>query len=438
MPEYKIKDTVFYRGKQAFQFDFSASAISSDGAILLSEKVEKKTRLLKDFASLIPDYRNPDYIDYTYEQILRQRVFLMMQGYQDCNDEQKLREDPVISKVLDSGLCSQPTLSRFENKADKHLIYQMCQWFVERYVAGLDEQTGQIIIDVDGTDDPTHGSQQLSLYNGYYRQTMYHELFFKDGNTGQVILPVLRPGNCHSNKWFVGLLRRITPKIRKKLPAVKILIRADSGFSGAAFYQLANRFNLQFCLGVSSNEILKGLTKQTAIRVKEQYASENIKHQEFVGPMDYQAKSWDRPQKLYAKVESTGKGMNIRYFASNFENMTAKQIYFGFYVKRGDASENRIKELKNMTYADRLSCHSFWANFHRLMISTLCYEMFRQIKLMIAKTKHFFAKCWQVDNIRLYLMKVGACLKERKRVVTVQFSKAFRYQYLLGDLLRIP
>ena len=88
--------------------------------------------------------------------------------------------------------------------------------------------------------------------------------------------------------------------------------------------------------------------------------------------MDYQAKSWDRPEKLYAKVESTGKGMNIRYFASNFENMTARQIYFGFYVKRGDASENRIKELKNMTYADRLSCPSFWANFLRLMTSTLC------------------------------------------------------------------
>ena len=288
--------------------------------------------------------------------MLRQRVFLMMQGYEDCNDEQKLRDDPVISKVLDSGLCSQPTLSRFENKADKHLIYQMCQWFVERYVEGLDEQTGQIIIDVDGTDDPTHGYQQLSLYNGYYGQTMYHELFFKDGNTGQVILPVLRPGNCHSNKWFVGLLKRIILKIRKKLPGIKILIRADSGFSGAAFYRLANRFNLQFCLGVSSNEVLKGLTKETVDQVKRQYASKKIKHQEFVGPMDYQAKSWDRPEKLYAKVESTGKGMNIRYFASNFENMTARQIYFGFYVKRGDASENRIKELKNMTYADRLSC----------------------------------------------------------------------------------
>ena len=435
MPEYKEKDIVFYRGKQAFKFDFSASAISSDGAILLSEKVERKTGLLKEFASLIPDYRNPFYIGYTYEEMLRQRVFLMMQGYEDCNDEEKLRQDPVITQVLNSGLCSQPTLSRFENKADKHLIFRMCQWFIDRYVEGLDEQTDQIIIDVDGTDDPTHGSQQLSLYNGYYEQTMYHELFFKDGNTGQVILPILRPGNCHSNKWFVALLKRVVLKIRKKLPGVKILIRADSGFSGAAFYRLANRLDLQLCLGISSNDVLKGFTKETAIKVKEQYASKNIKHQEFIGPINYQAKSWDRPEKLYAKVESTGKGMNIRYFISNFEEMTARQIYFDFYVKRGDASENRIKELKNMTYADRLSCHSFWANFMRLMISTLCYEMFRQIKLLIAKTKHHFAKKWQVDNIRLYLMKVGACLKERKRAVTVQFSKAFRYQYLLGDLL---
>ncbi len=129
--------------------------------------------------------------------------------------------------------------------------------------------------------------------------------------------------------------------------------------------------------------------------------------------------------------------MNVRYFVSNFEAMTAQQIYFDFYVKRGDASENRIKELKNMTYSDRLSCHRYWANFIRLIIATLCYEMFRQIKLLIAKTKHHFAKRWQVDNIRLYLMKVGACLKERKRSLTIQFSRAFRYQYLLGDLLTV-
>lgn len=435
MPEYKEQNTVFYRGKQAFKFDFSASAISSDGAFLLSEKVERKIGLLNSFASLIPDFRDPDYITYTYEEMLRQRIFLMMQGYEDCNDEQKLREDPVISKVLSNGLCSQPTMSRFENKADKALIYQMSQWFVDRYVQGLADDAEQLIIDVDGTDDPTHGAQQLSLYNGYYGQTMYHALLFKDGDSGQIILPVLRPGNCHSNKWFVAILKRIVLKIRNRLPDIKILLRGDSGFSGAAFYQLAHQFNLQFTVGVSSNEVLKNLTKDTVRQVKQAYASKNIKHQELVGPFRYQAKSWGHSQTLYAKIESTGKGMNVRYFISNFEGLTAREIYFDFYVKRGDTSENRIKELKNMAYADRLSCHGFWANFMRLMFSTLCYEMFRQIKRMIANTNHHFAKRWQIANIRLYLMKVGACLKERKRSITVQFSKAFRYQYLLGDLL---
>ncbi len=125
----------------------------------------------------------------------------------------------------------------------------MSQWFVDRYVEELKEKTGQIIIDVDGTDDPTHGSQQLSLYNGYYGQTMYHELFFKDGNTGQVILPVLN--NCHSNKWFVALLKRIVIKIRKKTALSKNPYSSGYGFSGASFYRIAKQFDLQFCLGIS-------------------------------------------------------------------------------------------------------------------------------------------------------------------------------------------
>lgn len=124
----------------------------------------------------------------------------MMQGYEDWNDEQKLSKDPVMNKMLDNGLCSQPTLSRFENKADKTLIYQMCEWFVDQYVEAIAGDTKPLIIDVDGTDHLTHGAQQLSLYNGYYGQTMYHALLFKDGDSGQIILPVLRPSNCHSNK----------------------------------------------------------------------------------------------------------------------------------------------------------------------------------------------------------------------------------------------
>ena len=192
MPKNKPQSTAFYRDKQAYCYNFEAEGVTSDGAILLSEKIEKETGIIASFARLIPDYRNPFYIQYSYEHMLKQRVFLMMQGYEDCNDEEKLRDDPVITSVLGNELCSQPTLSRFENKSGKYLIYALCHWFVDRYVSSLPAGTTQVIIDVDSTDDPTHGSQQLSMFHGYYRQHMYHELLFKDGRTGQVILPALR------------------------------------------------------------------------------------------------------------------------------------------------------------------------------------------------------------------------------------------------------
>ncbi len=162
-----------------------------------------------------------------------------------------------------------------------------------------------------------------------------------------------------------------------------------------------------------------------------------MKYQEIIGPFEYKAKSWDKVQNVYAKVESTGKGMNIRYFVSNIPNHTGDELYWGFYVKRGDTSENRIKEIKNMCYSDRLSCHDFWSNFFRFMLSCLCYEMFRLIKVIIASTGTKMAAGWQVSNIRLYLLKIGATIKECVRSITVKFSKAFVYQELMSKLLRI-
>lgn len=436
MPENKDKNTLFYREKQAYKFNFGAKAISSDGAILLSEKIERKTKILRSFANLIPDHRDSSRIEYSYFDMLKQRVFLLMQGYEDCNDEEKLRNDPVLTQVLGKELCSQPTLSRFENQADKKLIYILAEWFVDYYVSGLEADRAEIVIDVDGTDAPTHGGQQLTLFNGYYGHYMYDQLFFKDGKTGQIILPVLRPGNSHSSRWFTNLLERVVNKIKQVFPQMRVVIRADSGFSGAGFYKLVAEQELKYALGISANSVLKTWTEEAVKRIKADYADHGIKHQELLGPVLYQAGSWEQEEKVYAKVESTGKGMNVRYFISNLEDLSSKQIYFDFYVKRGEHSENRIKEVKNMCFSDRLSCQTYCANYFRLMLSCLGYEMFRQIKLMIAKTSHQKAKKWQIDSIRLYLLKVGATLKKRVRSITIEFSKAFPQQELLGELLR--
>ena len=419
------KNTLFYRKNQEVNFNFSAEEISSDGAIFLTEKIERNCQLIKNFCKALPDSRHQSYVIHDVEDMLKQRVYLMVQGYEDCNDEKYLRNDPVIKAALSGDLASQPTLSRFENSLSIRDIYLISIYWLYNYVSSIDPNQKRIIIDSDGTDDPTHGSQQLSMYNGYYKQFMYNELLFHDGDTGQIILPVLRPGSCHSGRWFVHILSIIVDKIRARFPKMEIIIRADAGFSGAKFYKLAEEKNLKFCIGLTQNARLKKFTKTAERIVRKVYLDQGEKFQFFAGAFEYKADSWENPQSCYAKIESTGKGMNVRYFCSNMDGQTARELYWDFYVKRGETSENRIKELKNMCFSDRLSCHSFVANYFRLFTSCLCYEYFRRIKELIKKSGEKDAGKWQISNIRLYLMKVGATIRSRVRQITICFSKSY-------------
>jgi hypothetical protein len=427
------KNTAFYRNNTAVSVDFSAEEISSDGAVVLLEKIERKHKLLSHFSKFIPDYRHPLRTIHSREKQLKQRVYMLMQGYSDCNDVFHLQNDPVFKDILEGDLASQPTMSRFENGIDKHTIFDLCYACIDRYVSGLAGRK-EVIIDIDATDDPTHGAQQLSMFNGYYGQFMYNELFFHDGTTGQIILPVLRPGNSHSNRWYAGILSRIVKKIKEKYPDIQIIIRADSGFSCPAFYSLAKKYNLLYSIGLPSNEILKTKSARAAKAVQFLYVNNRKKHQHFFS-FPYQAKTWEREEMCHCKVESTGIGLNIRYIISNFEDQTAREIYTEFYVKRGDASENRIKEVKNMCFSDRLSNHLFLANFFRLFLSYLAYEMFRLIKSAIAKTAFKEAKTWQIDTIRTCLLKIGATIKMTKRRIYYCLSKAFVFKDLFKALI---
>jgi len=427
------KDTLFYRGNTAVSVDFSASEISTDGSLILLEKIEREHQLIKKFGKHLPDLRNPRFITYSRESQLKQRVFMIMLGYQDVNDVTHLQHDPLFKDVLRGDLASQPTISRFENSLDKHSIFGLCNAWVDHYVSSLSGRK-RIVIDVDATDDPTHGNQQMSMFNGYYGQFMLNELFFHDGETGQIILPVLRPGNSHSNKWYVGILKRIIIKIRATYPEMEIVIRTDSGFSCAPFYELVDRYDLLFVTGQASNAVLKKKVSRAEKAVKHLYLNQGQKHQHFIS-FAYKANSWHKEQQCYSKIESTGLGMNVRHFISNIKEKQARELYFGFYVLRGEASENRIKEVKNMCFSDRLSNHGYWANFFRLFISSLAYEMFLLIKQKIKKTSVEAAKKWQISSIRTYLLKVGATIKITKRRIYYQLSKAFVYKNLFREII---
>ena len=426
------KNTIFYRGNTAVSLDFSAEEISSDGAVVLLEKLERDHKLIHYISKHIPDHRDPLRTVHTVKKLLKQRVYTLMHGYEDANDVNYLKNDPLFKDVLQGDMASQPTMSRFENSMDLESIFALCYAWIDRYVSTLKHRK-RVIIDIDSTDDPTHGSQQLSMFNGYYGRFVYNELFFHDGDTGQIIVPILRPGNSHSNRWYVGILRRVVRRIRDQYPDMEIIIRGDSGFSCAPFYQLADKMKLKFTLGIASNQVLKDRVARVERAVNHLYVPKNIKHQHFMS-FQYQASSWHKAQQCYSKVESTGKGLNTRHIISNMEEGDARKIYFGFYVQRAEASENRIKEVKNMCFSDRLSTHEFWGNFFRLLISCLAYEMFLLLKQAIKKTKHEAAKKWQISTIRASLLKIGATIKITKRRVYYQLSKAFVFQDLFVEL----
>jgi hypothetical protein len=357
---------------------------------------------------------------------------MLMQGYEDTNDVQYLKNDPLYKDILEGDMASQPTMSRFENSMGKASVFAMCYAWIDRYVGTLKGRS-RVVIDIDATDDPTHGNQQLSMFNGYYGRFMYNELFFHDGDTGQIIVPVLRPGNSHSNKWYVAILKRVVGRIRAAWPQMEIVVRGDSGFSCAPFYRLADDMDLKFALGMSTNEVLKRRSARAERAVGHLFVANGRKHQHFMA-YRYQAGSWHTEQQCYAKVESTGKGLNVRHIVSNMDEGDAREIYFDFYVQRGEASENRIKEVKNMCFSDRLSDHGFWANFFRLLISSLAYEMFLLLKKAIKKTKFEAAKKWQISTIRASLLKVGATIKVTKRRVYYRLSRAFVHQDLFREL----
>jgi len=428
------KITAFYRGNTEVSVDFSAGRISSDGAVVLLDKLERKHKVISRISGLIPDRRDPSRVVHSVEKLLRQRVFTLMQGYEDCNDVEHLTNDPLFEDTLGGPMASQPTLSRFENSVDKRVLFDVCYEWLDRYVDSLAGRE-QITIDIDATDDRTHGRQQLSMFHGFYGHFMYSELFFHDGQTGQIIVPVLRPGNSHSNRWYVGILRRVIQRIRARYPDMVITIRGDSGFSCPAFYRLSGEHELQFVLGVASNAVLKRRTERVSDAIRRRFVSQAEKHQHFID-FSYQAGSWDSPQRCIAKVESTGKGLNVRYVVSNLPDKTAREIYFDVYVQRGDASENRIKEVKTMCFSDRLSNHSYWANFLRLLISCLAYELFVLLKQAIRSTPVKAAHTWQISTIRTRLLKVGATIRTTKRRIYYRLSKAFVHQRLFRDLIR--
>jgi hypothetical protein len=354
------------------EVSFDGGRLTSDGGLPWLEQAEQTLGLCAAFAAGIPDWRRGP-VRHRLETLIRQRVFQIACGYEDQDDADTLRSDPLLKLVCgqlpESGheLASQPTFSRLENAVDRKSCYRLAVALGEVYLRERERDgiPSHIVLDVDGTDDPTHGQQEGRAYHGYYRQHMLHPLLIFDGETHQLITVVLRPGYCHGSYGVKAILKRVVQAIRACWPKVRIELRMDSAGAIPDIYAWCEAEGIPYAIGLITNPRLTTLAAPLVAEAQRQRAAPGTEKVRLGGETVYQADSWDHSRRVVIKAEALPKGPNTRFVVTTRSD--PPEDLYAWYVARGD-SENAIKDLKVACFADRRSDHRFCANQFRLLL----------------------------------------------------------------------
>lgn len=439
MTETVCQHTLPLHSDRKVTVDFQGGRLSSDAGWLLFGVLDQQHHFSSQVAACIRDGRDDRYTRHSITDLVRQRLLQIVAGYEDCNDADTLRRDPVLKTVCgrlpetDADLASQPTLSRLENQVTRPDLMRISRQLVKRYLKQLKKRRPKkIVLDLDATDDQTHGQQELSFYHGYYRSHIYYPLLIFDGETADLVAAVLRPGNRGAAASALAILKRVIRQIRRVLGRkVRIEIRADSGFATPALYQWCedSKQNLEYVIGFARNCRLESAVEELQQLAQQQFEQSGQKQRLFTD-LQYQAKSWDRPRWMVAKVEVMEAGLNRRFVVTNRTDLSP-QLLYDHYTDRGQ-SENFIKALKNDLAADRLSCHRFLANQFRLLLHAVAYQM------VLCFRNYLYGTPWQkmaVETLRRRCWKVAARVRQTTRRIWVHLSSAYPEQTCFRLLL---
>jgi hypothetical protein len=403
--------------------DFNGGEVSSDAGLLFLRETESQIGIIDRVANAIDDHRHPSYVKHQIVQLLSQRVFQIAAGYEDANDCNTLKHDPILKIACESDdpLASQPTMCRFENAPDRKTLYRIGSSLVDAFIASFQRPPESIILDLDDTDDPTHGSQQLALFNAYHDCYCYLPLHIYEGNSGKLITTILRPGKRPSGREIVSILKRIVKKIRLAWPETGILIRGDSYYSAPAVYDFCDRHDIKYVFGFKSYQPLLQAADNLMAQVRELYEHSN-EPVKIYGQISYQAKSWPDAKRIICKAEYNDKGANTRFIITNLEHARYRFIYETVYCGRG-AMELMIKEHKNHLLSDRTSCSSFAANQFRLFMHSIAYMLMHAFRQKHLKNTDF-AKA-QFNTVRLHLFKIGARVRALSTRIKIHLPTAY-------------
>ncbi len=412
---------------------FDGGRLTTDAGLMTLRQHESDQNYYRRLSRILNDPRQQSKVQHLQPDILRQRGLAIVAGYEDAGDHDQLRSDPAFivmnneSDLQEEKGPSQSTVSRMENDVTARSVVKLNRWLLTDWIRRQQEPPEQITLEIDATDDPTHGNQQLSMYDGFYGQYMYFPLLIFDGESGDCLGARLRKGSACAKSRAVPQLKRIITRIQEEYPQADptIRLRADAGFMDPALYRMLEHRDIQYAINLTKNEVLKRETEDEFKQVQDTYEDTDTeqkvtRYTEFT----YQAGSWESPRRVCAKLEYSPQGANRRFVVTNISGGTAEEI-FDFYEERGRC-ENYIKELKNGFSGDRLSCTDFVANAFRFLEHVLAYNLVNHFRNNhLSETP---LRSADIHTLRTKLFKVAARIKTTVRNVWVRLSESWPFR----------
>ena len=404
---------------------FSGGAITSNGGVLLLRQADRRVGLTERVAKVLCDPRRRASCTHDALSIVRQRVYGLALGYEDLNDHDELRGDVALQTAVDKDqvLASASTLCRFEQRAGRAEAVRLHEVLVEQFIASYPRAPRRLVLDFDATDDRVHGQQEGRFYHGYYDHYCFLPLYVFCGD--RLLVSYLRASKIDAARHAWAILALLVKRLRKVWPKVKITLRGDSGFCRWRMLRWCERHGVDYIVGIARNPRLNALAQPLLIQAKGAYEHSGNKQRRF-DEFGYAAKTWDRRRRVLVKAEHTARGSNPRYVVTNLSG-APQRLYDAVYCARGDM-ENRIKEQQLDLFADRTSCHAWWPNQYRVLLSALAYVLLNTIRrIALAGTE--LARAY-VGTIRLKLLKIGAVILRNTRRIQFLLSSAHPYQDL--------
>src|SRR5574341_61058 len=413
-------------GTKAVDLDFDGGRLSSDAGVVLLKDIDQQLGLTRHLAAVLSDPRDPRRIHFTLEDLIKQRVFQIAAGYEDANDSNMLRDDPIFKLLLErlpetgAPLASQPTMSRLENRVSRTALYRMALVLLEQFIASYATAPTVIVLDVDDTEDPVHGQQEQSRYDGYYGGYCFMPLPVYEGLSGRLITTILK-AKRFTGAQMLEVLKRVVKHLRHVWPDTLLIFRGDSHFASPEVMQwIEVQAGLHYVTGLTSNAVLQEFAHEVVEQAKCAYEQSGHKVTRFHSTR-YQAGTWSCPRRVVIKVEVSEQGVNTRFVVTDMEQARTKVLYQKIYCARGEA-ENDIKDHKLYLKSDRTSCHRFEANHFRLLLHSAAYVLLETLRREVLRGTQWATAT--METIQLRLLKLGARVQEFQNRIKISLPSS--------------